>query len=332
MRGSSPFQISLAGVFGCCGQTTKKSKRLCPGAAIPRYGIDIHIEECHSILDVLEIVKIVFKYSLMKTETKASRKQKPSQAAEGVAVLHKAFDLLDLLQSSETPQSLDQIVIASKFPRTTVHRILTDMVSRGYVDRNDAVHYSLGEKLLVLGATVRRRLKLRDIVYPQMIKLRDKYGETVNLGQIYRDSILYLEIVESEYPIRATGSLGILDPIQATAIGKAIMAWTPLAKRPVLTNWSRLTSSTIATAEEWNAELERVKRRGYALDDEESMEGGRCIGVALLFRGLPIAGLSISGPKSRLGRERVTEIAEALQDLSSAISERLDLFPDQLGR
>jgi DNA-binding IclR family transcriptional regulator len=269
---------------------------------------------------------------MMKTQVKASRKQKPYQAVEGVAVLHKAFDLLDLLQLSESPQSLDQLVIASKLPRTTVHRILTDMVSRGYVDRNDAVHYTLGEKLLVMGATVRRRLKLRDIVYPQMIKLRDEFGETVNLGQLYRDSILYLEIVESEYPIRATGSLGILDPIQATAIGKAIMAWTPVAKRPVLTNWQRLTSATIGNADEWAVELERVRRRGYALDDEESMEGGRCIGVALLFRGLPIAGLSISGPKSRLSRERVTEIAEALQNVSSAISERLDLFPDQLGR
>jgi IclR family transcriptional regulator, acetate operon repressor len=280
----------------------------------------------------LGVVKTVFKYSRMKIEVKAAKKPKHHQGAEGVAVLHKAFDLLDLLQASESAQSLDQLVSASKFPRTTVHRILTDMVSRGYVDRDNAVHYALGEKLLVLGATVRRRLKLRDIVYPQMVKLRDKFGETVNLGQIYRESILYLEIVESEYPIRATGSLGILDPIQATAIGKAIVAWTPPAKRPVLTNWSGLTSSTIASPEDWTAELERVRRRGFALDDEESMAGGRCIGVALLLHGHAIAGLSVSGPKSRLSRDRVTEIAEALQNVSAAISERLDLFPDQLGR
>jgi DNA-binding IclR family transcriptional regulator len=267
----------------------------------------------------------------MKVQMKTPTKQK-QQAGEGVAVLHKAFDLLDLLQSCESAQSLDQIAAASKLPRTTVHRILNDLVSRGYVDRNDAHQYALGEKLLVLGATVRRRLKLRDLVYPTMIKLRDEFGETVNLGQIFRDSILYLEIVESEYQIRATGSLGILDPIQATAIGKAILAWTPVAKRPILNNWTQLTGATISTAEEFNVELDRVKKRGYALDDEESMEGGKCIGVPLRFRGLPIAGLSISGPKSRLSRERVVEIAEALQEISAEISERLDLFPDQLGR
>jgi IclR family acetate operon transcriptional repressor len=162
----------------------------------------------------------------MKKEKKSSTTRKP-QPVEGVAVLHKAFDLLDLLQASDAPQSLDQLAVASGLPRTTVHRLLSDMVHRGYVDRAEAVHYTLGERLLVLGATVRRRFKLRDVVYPQMIKLRDEFGETVNLGQLHRDSVLYLEIVESENPIRATGSLGILDPIQATAIGKAIMAWMP---------------------------------------------------------------------------------------------------------
>ncbi len=269
---------------------------------------------------------------VMKKEKKTSKTRRTHQPVEGVAVLHKAFDLLDLLQASDSPQSLDQLAAASGLPRTTVHRLLSDMVSRGYVDRAEAVHYALGERLLVLGATVRRRFKLRDVVYPEMVKLRDAFGETVNLGQLHRDSVLYLEIVESENPIRATGSLGILDPIQATAIGKAIMAWMPPASRPVLTNWPRLTSSTISTGDELSAEIERVRKRGYALDDEESMEGGRCVGVPLLFRGYPVAGISVSGPKSRLSRERVAEIAETLQEVSRALSERLTLFPNLFNR
>jgi DNA-binding IclR family transcriptional regulator len=263
---------------------------------------------------------------------KQAVKARESHAIGGVAVLHKAFDLLDILQSSGSPQSLDQLTEASAFPRSTVHRILSDMVSRGYAHRDQASHYSLGEKLLVLGAAVRRRFKLIDIVYPEMIKLRDQFGETVNLGQLHRGSIMYLEIVESENPIRVTGSLGILDPIQVTAIGKAIMAWTPVAKRPILTDWTPLTGSSIGSAEEFTAELERVRKTGYALDDGESMEGGRCVGVPLLFRGSPIAGLSISGPRTRLNRERIAEIASTLQTVGAVLSDRLALFPDQLGR
>jgi IclR family transcriptional regulator, acetate operon repressor len=262
----------------------------------------------------------------MEDRSKVARKT--GKAAEGVAVLHKAFDLLDILQHHDAPQSLEDLAHLSRFPRTTVHRILRGLVARAYVDRKGASQYALGEKLLVMGATVRRRLKLRDIVYPYMVKLRDQFGETVNLGQLYRESVLYLEVVESEHPIRATGSLGILDPIQATAIGKAIMAWTPVAKRPTLTNWSQLTSATIRTPNDFAAELVRVKRRGYALDDEESMEGGRCIGVPLILGMSPIAGISISGPKSRLNRERLIEIADALQSTSAEISERLEFIPE----
>ncbi|HEY3840962.1 MAG TPA: IclR family transcriptional regulator [Bryobacteraceae bacterium] len=246
-----------------------------------------------------------------------------------VAVLHKAFDVLDLLQSCDDVQSLDEIVAASGLPRSTTHRLLANLTARGYVEKNDAGRYRLGLKLLALGATVRQRHGLRDIVRPFMVDLRDRFGETVNLGCLQGDEVLYLEIVESQHPIRVTGSLGVLDPVHATAIGKSIVAALPSASRPVIRNWKCLTPSTILEQDEFRAELEKTHKRGYALDDEESMEGGRCIGVAILHRGNPVAGLSVSGPISRLTRERIAEMVEALKNASSAISEQLRFFPDR---
>ena len=250
----------------------------------------------------------------------------------GVAVLHKAFDLLELLQDSEIPKSLDEVVGASGIPRSTAHRLLADLASRGYVQKDSSGHYMLGLKLLVMGATVRQRHTLRDVAHPFMVDLRNRFGETVNLGSLQGESIVYLETVESHHPIRVTGSLGIVDPVHATAVGKAILAWTPAARRPTLNNMVRLTASTLCDPEEFIIELERVKKRGYAIDDEESMEGGRCVGVPIVHAGNPVVALSISGPTSRITRERITAIADALKKVSVQISEQIRFFPDRLRR
>lgn len=270
--------------------------------------------------------------SCMKSQSLSKSKTQDKPDPGGIAVLHKAFDLLDLFQDSETARSLDQVVSASGIPRSTAHRLLTDLTCRGYVQKDPAGHYSLGLKLLVLGATVRQRHTLRDVVHPFMVELRNRFGETVNLGSLQGESIVYLETVESYHPIRVTGSLGIVDPVHATAVGKAILAWTPPGRRPILNNWVRLTPSTICDPEELKTELERVKKSGYAIDDEESMEDGRCVGVPILHSGNPIAALSISGPASRITRKRIAEIADALRHASTQISEQIRFFPDRLRR
>src|SRR6185312_4354513 len=169
-----------------------------------------------------------------------------------------------------------EIVTENQIPRSTAHRLLSNLVSRGYAEKDVAGRYSLGLKLLALGGSVRYRYTLRDIARPFMVELRNRFDETVNLGILQADAVLYLETVESYHPIRLTGSLGVVDPVHATAIGKAILASLPSERRPVLSNWRRLTASTICDAEKFASELVRVKKRGYALDDEESMEGGRC--------------------------------------------------------
>ncbi len=261
-----------------------------------------------------------------------SKSKTADKPDSGIAVLHKAFDLLELFQESETPRSLDQVVSASGIPRSTAHRLLADLTSRGYLQKDAAGHYSLGLKLLVLGATVRQRHTLRDVAHPFMVDLRNRFGETVNLGSLQGDSIIYLETVESYHPIRVTGSLGVVDPVHATAVGKAILAWTPPPRRPAMNNRVRLTASTICDPDEFTVELERVKKRGFAIDDEESMEGGRCVGVPILHAGNPVAALSISGPASRITRERIAEIADVLKKTSAQISEQIRFFPDRLRR
>lgn len=245
-----------------------------------------------------------------------------------IAVLHKAFDVLEALEAARSPQSLDQVVAATGHARSTVHRLLLNLVARGYIERTGAGRFVLGLKLLELGALVRQRQSLRDIARPIMLDLRDQLGETINLGKVQGESVLYLETVESEHAFRVSASLGIRDPLHVTSIGKAILAWLPPERRPLLDDWRRLTPATITDPARFTEELALTRRRGYALDEEESMQGGRCIGVPIFHGSLPIAGLSVSGPVARISTDRIKGIAEVLQQAAASISRQLRLHPE----
>lgn len=245
-----------------------------------------------------------------------------------IAVLDKAFDLLERLQESDEPLSLDALVKESGLARTTVYRILQNLHRRGYVEKDALTGaYRLGLKLLELGNHVKRRQTLRELALPWMEELREKFQETVNLATLHEGEVLYLEILESPHPIRMAGHLGVHDPAHATALGKSMLAYLEddevhqiLQERGL----RRLTRKTLSDRTTLQAELARVRAMGYAVDDEESVEGGRCVGVPIFGpQGKPIAALSISGPLVRIPDKRIPLIARELKKAASEISRQL---------
>ena len=133
----------------------------------------------------------------------------PAKSPGVIAVLHKALDLLEALQTADGAKSLDQLVEATGVARSTAHRLLLNLIVRGYVERTNSGQFALGLKLLELGATVRQRQSLRDIARPIMLDLRNQLGETINLGKLRGTSVLYLETIESEHAFRVSASLGV---------------------------------------------------------------------------------------------------------------------------
>lgn len=244
-----------------------------------------------------------------------------------IAVLHKALDILEALQTASTPRGLDEIVAATGIARTTAHRLLVNLSARGYVERAPAAKFALGLRLLELGANVRQRQSLRELALPVMLELRDRFRETVNLGKLRGDAVLYLETVESDHAFRVSPTLGVLDPIHATALGKALFAWLPDDRRPPLTQLAAITPKTITDPTHLAADIELTQQRGYAIDDEESMEGGRCIGVPILRNNIALAALSISGPKARITDARLVEMAYHLRAGAQTIAAQLAMHP-----
>jgi DNA-binding IclR family transcriptional regulator len=136
--------------------------------------------------------------------------------------------------------------------------------------------------------------------------------------------VVYIDKIEPARSVRMITRIGASNPVHCTSVGKAMLAFLPLERANEVIRrirFERLTHRTIATPEALRTEMEKTRRRGYAVDDEELEEGLRCIAVPLLdAQRLPVAAVSISGPSFRVTAQKLPAIANHLLQCVRGIS------------
>jgi len=240
-----------------------------------------------------------------------------------IEVLGKSLDILDAFAGSEKPMlSLHELSRLTKLNKNTAFRILFTLAEHGYVVKRGKT-YELGPRIAVLGASRLRRRDLLAIAGPYLDFLREQFQETVNLGVLDGASIRYVDVRESHHRFRLAERVGGSDFLHCTALGKATMAFLPLPEVKRLlkeSGMAKQTSRTITTLGALKTELQLIRKRGYALDDEESMEGAFCVAVPLLdSEKSPFAAISISGPTTRFGPSSAESAAKALLAVAADI-------------
>jgi IclR family transcriptional regulator, KDG regulon repressor len=254
-----------------------------------------------------------------KTKAAAPRKQqakKPSESTKySVPVVRSTFQILEELSQSEL-LGLREVTQKTGIPKSTVFRILSTLVELGYVVREANRSYRISPTLGKLVSDEAASEALRRLALPLMHELRDKYGETVNLGLRHFDKVTYLEVVPSEFALRLQESRGASVPVHASALGKAILAFSP---KDVVQNFVRghglesVTPHTILNPDDFLAELKRVRSAGFAFDRGESSTLAVCIGAPILdSMGNAIAAMSISGPASRFNPKKDSPVISSL--------------------
>ena len=230
-----------------------------------------------------------------------------------VRAVVRVMDILDLLQDSPEGRSLLEISEVAGLPRSSAYRYLSTLETRGYVQRDGANgHYRFG--LAFLPSRGRHLEVLTARARPIMEELRDRLGETINLGVLDGNRISYLEILESNKAVRLAARRGDRDPIHSTALGKAIASRiSPDAVAAILTaeGMSKSTSKTITEEARYLAELEKVRAQGFALDLGENEEDGRCVAVPFPNSRV-LAAISLSAPAARLKVDSMQGIAKQL--------------------
>jgi DNA-binding IclR family transcriptional regulator len=209
--------------------------------------------------------------------------------------------------------------------RASAHRFIATLRDMGYVHKNQHNGYEATFKLLELGMRQADKFEIRRIAKPLMRELSKTFAETVNLGLLDRGQVVYLDKVESCEPLRMDTGIGTSSPAYCTGLGKAILAFLPEAEMEAYlknVNFVSTTKNTISTQEGLLKEMVKIRKNGYAVDNEELSVDLYCVAAPIFdFRSYPSFALSISGPVRRL--KHMTEIPKNLISSAEKLSEQL---------
>ena len=241
-------------------------------------------------------------------------------------VVAKTFRIVEILaQQSKGIQLGELSQKCAGQPKATTFRILHTLKELGYVQQDDqSAAYRLTPKIELLGQRESRET-LKRAARPHLERLRTQFEQTVTLAVLDGDRLLYIETLDGLRSIRMNAYVNTYAPLHCTSLGKAILSrFSPeelariLSRKPL----AKLTPNTITSMAHLERHLAEVRSQGYAIDDEETEEGARCVGAAICGnQGRPIAAVSVSGPLSFLPFERIPELAREVKKTCRSISE-----------
>ncbi|MGD1155404.1 MAG: IclR family transcriptional regulator [Terriglobia bacterium] len=264
---------------------------------------------------------------------KTSKANYPPAAAYTVKSLVKALSILEVLAEEEPPYTLTQLSRRLHLHVSTVHRLLVNLVRHGFVEEDPiSGGYQLSYRVLRMGLRVLDRLDFRRAAQPLLRDLNLRTKETVHLAILQEGQAISIEKFGSPQPVGLDARLGGAMPLHCTGVGKTLLAYqsdellNQIAQAPGLT---RMTSHTITALPQLRRELERIREQGYALDQEEAVDGLRCVAGAIFnHAGQIVAAFSVAGPATRMTAARIPEIAQMVRETSQQISYRLGFRTD----
>ena len=239
--------------------------------------------------------------------------------------LDRVVAILDLLSASDNALSLAEICQQMELCKSTAHRALMALERTGLIERAPGHRYRLGLKLYDMGHRAVEQIDLRSHAHPHLRKLALRVGETVHLGVLHRSRIVYIDKIEPVSRLVCVSSrTGTSNPVYCTALGKAILAFmSPEEAAKIIANleFKSFTAHTLTSREQLQEGLERVRRRGFAVDDEEMEIGTRCIGAPIYGQdGQIVAAVSVSGSTTRITAQRAPAIANDVHRCCQAIA------------
>jgi IclR family acetate operon transcriptional repressor len=236
-----------------------------------------------------------------------------------IRAVDRTLDILDCLQGASSGVALGALSETIGLPKSSAFRYLATLEARGYVVRDPDETYRLGPASGPM--RMRHASLLTAVARPRMEELCRRFEESICLGALDGTKVAYLAMSESSRAVRFAARPGHCDFIHSSALGKVLASRLPAdALRRILAieGMPAVTVHTITDRQAFLAEIGAVRTRGYAVNDRENDDVGRCVAVAL--PGPLAAAVSLSAPAARFPLERAPEVAAALQRATEDIA------------
>jgi len=240
----------------------------------------------------------------------------------------RALSILDRFAEREEWGFTD-LCEAVGLPKSTAFRIVSTLEAAAYLEKRPVTgHYGPGSKLRRLENVLLRVEPLRWAALPPLQDLARQTEETAHIGVLYQGDSVTVQIVEGSHSVRMHSAVGKRAPAHCSALGKTFLAYfTDVELDEFVDRFGlrMLTACTITDPGRLRTHLRDVRRRGWAVDNEELEDGLRCVAVPIAEPPAPpFAAVSISGPASRLSASRDEQIAHVLQQTARKIAGMLD--------
>lgn len=254
-------------------------------------------------------IKILFRYTEQMHKTSS---------------LDKAIDLLFHLHEAASAQGVTAIARALKLPKSSVHRLASNLSRRGLLERDERGQMRMGPALVTLGLGTLEREPLLEVARPVLSEAATDLGETVFLTSPRGRRILILDKVEGSGFLRATPTVGQSVPAHATAVGKLTLAFAPDTLPPPDQHAERFTQRTLGAGAPLQEAVDEARSRGYAENHGEWIDGLSVIAAPIFgWHGSLVATLAMAAPTPRMKALGCTEVADRLIAYAQAVEARL---------
>lgn len=250
---------------------------------------------------------------------------KRDKSEYAVQAVNNAIDILEFLGDAEGELSISEVGARLSLTRSNVNKLLATLEAFEYVEFNRYTgNFRLGVKTFQISQAYINKLNLIEISVQILNEVKDKINESVYISVLRGGNVVYLNLVETDMAVRVLPRIGNVGPAYATATGKAQISYMSELELSKLYSdkMKKITEHTIDNLDDLTKELDIVREKGYAIDNEEYELGVRCVGAPVLdFMGNVIAGISISAPVERLSDERIEgDVAMVIREASRELS------------
>lgn len=247
-------------------------------------------------------------------------------SVSSVMSIEKAFSIIEII-CKHGPMGITELSKISGLNKTTAFRIISTLLNLGYIEQDSLTKkYNITFKFLKISSKSLSDTNIIKYAKPKLKALSEFTGETVHLVERSDNEIIYIGKHESsKNSVRMVSRVGLSLPMIRTAVGKAIMATLSEEETEEIWNNSEIikkTPKTITDLSEFKAELEKIKKTGFATDIEENEEGVICVAAAVK----DIAGeykyaISVSAPSSRMNLNNIKTIGSAVLKTAHELSD-----------
>lgn len=258
-------------------------------------------------------------------------KSEQEQDIRGVGLLHKAFQILELFSPEQPSWTQVEIGRAADLPRSTVSRLVRYLCSRGYLTFHErSGRYTLGFSAIELGRRAQLQFDLASFAADILEDLSRQTRETIMLTGFNPAAlqVVCLEQIASQHGgLRVYETIGATFPLYAGASAKPVLASLPenVVERVLHAPMPPINPAVVPTAERLRADLEAIRKRGYAVSREETYPGVAGVGAAILDpNGIPLGSIAIAAPMQRMSEEMIAQmgamVAAAVRGLTARIA------------